>query len=516
MTPTSLIAQISDNDPKTKKLHWQLLFAVILIFFFFMTNLTLNRLFLYQQEGDLAAYDNAIYQTTIGNFMHSTVSSSVTQYWPLVGGSVSPDHFAVSFSVLGIHFIPSIALTNALPYFFFPHPATTLLVQILAIVISAVLLFWIFSIWQIHWFVGIILSTGFLFHPATIGALTNAFHPILMATPLLLGMLVCLEKENWAIYLLLFVLAAGIQENVILTIIAISFIFFFSGKWKLGTLHFFASCLLFVVVTKLLIPAFNPRGVMPYESAYGSPLGSSMNQIILNGILNPFLTFKTFFTPEKVAWLKKLMSPFLYLNLFSPVQTLIGFVGIGPNLVSNNKAMTLMWGQYNAMALPFFVLGAGAGINVLLKFIRSRFPKSLKFAFGNLCIGLIISILIFRQWQLSGTEIPPISPKQFFRLNYTEDFKSPRYLDLKEIESLLNPNESLSAPDDFLVFNHNRKESYIFPVNIGSVNQVVFKKHDPFIPPEKIAEFRKLIEKRGLKLVKENETLVYFGLEAGH
>lgn len=445
--------------------------------------------------------------------MQSTVTSSVYNFWPIVSGNKKAALENTEFSMFGIHFIPTIAITNSLPYLLFPSAKTTLFIQVLAISISAILIFLFLNLNQINFFLSAGVAIAYLLHPATIGALANAYHPVLMAPVFLVAMLICYKLKLWKTYILMAILACGVQENVILSVLAMSVLFLFEKRYKAFLFHFLITSIIFVSVTKFIIPYYNPDGALPYGSAYGSPLGNSMSEIVINGLTTPLLLLKTFFTPEKTIWMLTLLAPFCLLSLLSPVYLFIAFIGIGPNLVSNNKAMLLMWGQYNALAMPFLALAAGLGLKNIIEQLKKIKIQKLSLTKLNLTsafFGFIFVLGSIYAWKKSAQTITTIDPSRVLTWNRSDDFYSPRYLQYKAVADRVDKNSCLSSPEEFLGHLHQRELSFIFPVHYNKCDQFIVLKKHPYIPQEKMDFFISEAISSGYKINYENELFQLF------
>src|SRR4051812_40779487 len=90
--------------PKTKRTFLVLLSLLTLTYFGLLAKGSLTRYELFEQEPDLAAYDNTIYNTAQGRWYQSTLSGSVMQFWTTVNEAKPPyKRVRDDFSELGIH-----------------------------------------------------------------------------------------------------------------------------------------------------------------------------------------------------------------------------------------------------------------------------------------------------------------------------------------------------------------------------------------------------------------------------
>lgn len=432
-----------------------LLMCVFYVYFLTRNSASLNEQNL--QFGDFAAYDQVIYNLSTQGSFTSSVCSSVMNFWNTIGAKTVEEVPPVdkNNSVLGIHFIPALYITNALADKIISSPNTTYFMQSLAIGLTALFLYLIFMTYNLNPWSGFILSFSFLIHPATLGANINAFHPVIMALPFLTLAYFCIIKNYMKSFWILFVFCGLIQENLAITMGAFSLIFLIRKDYKNFKISIGVSLFFLILTTKLMIPFFNPKKICPYCAIYGSPLGYSMGDIIKNSFLKPHILMQQLFRPEVLTWFHQLLLPLIFLPLLSPILFLIAIAGLVPNLLSSNKAMLVMWGQYNALAMPFFYIGAG----IILSKIYTKFKL---IRVSSILTILILFASAYASYKMSVN--PYTNPLNIFSLNQKI------YLDEKTLSSynkavaLIPKEASVSSTESILNRLNRRAEAFIFPV----------------------------------------------------
>jgi uncharacterized membrane protein len=431
------------------------------------------------QMGDFAAYDQVVWSLSELFSFKSSICGSIMNAWTTIGAksaeAVPP--LNLNYNALGIHFIPSLFFTNAIANFIYNSPYTTYLMQTLAFSISSVLLFYVLVGQKVSPWIATALAISFLIHPANIGANVNAFHPVTMAIPFLIILYYFAITSKIKSYWLLFFFIGFIQENLWITLTAFTLIFLFQKKWKRAAANLAIGLLFLILTTQFFIPYFNPEHTCPYCSIYGSPLGGSMAEIIKNIILKPGTAWSLLIRSEVMEWLNQLFKPTLYLVLLNPIAFLIAIAGIVPNILSTNKAMHIMWGQYNALAMPFLYLGAGLGFNLLQS--KMRF-KVLRYSWLWAFVILWVSIGAAKDWAVSSTT----------QMENIFTFNQPVYVnpDMKksydEVKERIPVDASVSATELFLNTINRRRLAFLFPVGFLEADYVVIEKSNLTIPKE--------------------------------
>src|SRR5260370_16025981 len=196
---------------------------------------------------------------------------------------------------LAIHFEPIILLLSLL-YIFHADPRILLIFQTLALVSGALPVFLLTRKYLPEWpLLSPCMAIAYLLSPALLGLNIFDFHPVSIATPLLLYAIVALTYKRYVWFLIACILAAACKEEVPLSVALFGLLVIWRYKSpRLGITLLTAGLILSFLAFFVIIPYFFPGAQhnnfwYRYES-----LGSSPGAAVLNLLLHPWLLFSMF------------------------------------------------------------------------------------------------------------------------------------------------------------------------------------------------------------------------------
>jgi uncharacterized membrane protein len=268
---------------------------------------------------------------------------------------------------LAIHFEP-IILPLSLLYLFFADPRTLLIFQTLALASGALPVFLLTRKTIPGWpLLAPVMVLAYLLSPALLGLNIFDFHPVSLATPLLLYALLALAYKRYIWFLIACILAASCKEDIPLVIAVLGILLIWKYKLpRLGTALIIGGVLWSFVAFRLVIPHFYP-GVQAnnYWYRYES-LGSSPGAAILNIFIRPWLFLGLFFTLERIYYLASLLRSVGFLPLLAPEWLLPTLPSLAVNLLGNDPLLYSGVYHYNAAIIPFLMLSAIHGTSRFL------------------------------------------------------------------------------------------------------------------------------------------------------
>ena len=268
---------------------------------------------------------------------------------------------------LAIHFEP-IILPLSLLYLFFADPRTLLIFQTLALASGALPVFLLTRKTIPGWpLLAPVMVLAYLLSPALLGLNIFDFHPVSLATPLLLYALLALAYKRYIWFLIACILAASCKEDIPLVIAVLGILLIWKYKLpRLGTALIVGGILWSFVAFRLVIPHFYP-GVQAnnYWYRYES-LGSSPGAALLNIFIRPWLFLGLFFTLERVYYLAGLLRSVGFLPLLAPEWLLPTLPSLAVNLLGNDPLLYSGVYHYNAAIIPFVMLSAIHGTSRFL------------------------------------------------------------------------------------------------------------------------------------------------------
>ena len=337
---------------RQRQIAWWLLIVVMLVYALEMSHQAVLRYDTFKATAfDLGNMDQVIWNTIHGRWFQFT-NQATDYYGP-------PTRLAV-------HFEP-IILPLSLLYLFYADPRILLVFQTLVLVSGALPVFLLTRKYLPEWpILAALMVVAYLLSPALLGINIFDFHPIGLATPLLLYAMLALDHKRYGWFVLACILAAMCKEDVPLTIAVLGL--FLIWKYKLPRLGITLTIggLLWSFIGFSIISHFYP-GAQHNNFWYRyQALGSSPGEAIVNLIIHPWLFFTTFITLNRLYYLASLFRSTGFLSLLAPEWLLLALPGLAINLLSTDSLSYSGVYHYNASIIPFVMLSAIHGTRRLI------------------------------------------------------------------------------------------------------------------------------------------------------
>ena len=212
-----------------------------------------------------------------------------------------------------------------------------------------------------------VLVVAYYLMPALLSVNLFDFHPVSLATPLLLYAVLSLEYKRYGWFLLACVLAASCKEDVPFAVALLGVLVVWKYKLpRLGTLLFFCGIAWGLIAFLVVIPHFYSGAVHSnYWYRYES-LGSSPGAAIVNILLHPWLLFATFLTLDRFYYIIGLLRSTGLFALLAPEWLLPALPALAINLFSDYPLYYSGVYHYNAVIIPFILLAAIFGLRRFL------------------------------------------------------------------------------------------------------------------------------------------------------
>ncbi len=337
---------------RQRQIAWWLLIVVMLVYALEMSHQAVLRYDTFKATAfDLGNMDQVIWNTIHGRWFQFT-NQATDYYGP-------PTRLAV-------HFEP-IILPLSLLYLFYADPRILLVFQTLVLVSGALPVFLLTRKYLPEWpILAALMVVAYLLSPALLGLNIFDFHPISLATPLLLYAMLALDHKRYGWFILACILAAMCKEDIPLTIAVLGL--FLIWKYKLPRLGITLTIggLLWSFIGFSIISHFYP-GAQHNNFWYRyQALGSSPGEAIVNLIIHPWLFFTTFVTLNRLYYLASLFRSTGFLSLLAPEWLLLALPGLAVNLLSTDSLSYSGVYHYNASIIPFVMLSAIHGTRRLI------------------------------------------------------------------------------------------------------------------------------------------------------
>ena len=315
---------------------------------------------------DVGNLTQAVWSTAHGRFLEVT---------DLQGDQISR---------LGAHFDPLVALLAPL-WWLWPSPDLLLVVQAVAVALGAVPVYLLARKHLGSDWAGLGFALVYLLYPPTQWLVVDDFHPVALATPLLLGAIWFLDENR----LLPFALCAGAacltKEQVGLVVAMLGIWHAVAhGRRRAGAVIAVAGAVIAIVATAVVVPRYAPGAGSPfagrYEAVGGSPAG-----ILRTAVLHPLRLLQAATEQRDLSYLLDLLWPLASLPLLAPLVAASALPELALNLLSGTRTQSSIHFHYTAGAIPGLIAGAVYGAAR----VQRRWPRSSP-ALGR---GLVLLVL---------------------------------------------------------------------------------------------------------------------------
>ncbi len=346
--------RLSIFKARQQTIAWILLAVVMIVYVLEMSRQTVLRYEVFQATAfDLGNMDQVLWNTIHGRLFQFT-NQAIDWYGP-------PTRLAV-------HFEP-IILPLSLLYAFHADPRILLIFQTLVLASGALPIFLLTRYFLPEWpILGALMAVAYLLSPAVLGVNIFDFHPVALATPLLLYAVLALTYRRYGWFILACILAASCKEDVPLTVAILGILVVWKYKLpRLGTLLIIGGILWSALAFLVIIPHFYP-GAQHNNFWYRyEQLGSSPGAAIINIIFHPWLLFTTFITLDRLYYLANLVRSAGFLPLLAPEWLIPALPTLAVNLLSTDATTYSGVYQYNAAIIPFIMIAAIHGTRRMIQ-----------------------------------------------------------------------------------------------------------------------------------------------------
>ncbi len=287
-------------------------------------------------------------------------------------------------SRLGAHFDPIVVLLVPL-WWLWPSPELLLVVQAVAVALGAVPVYLLARKHLGDDRAGLLFGAVYLLYPPTQWLVVDDFHPVALATPLLLAAIWFLDEER----LLPFAVCAGAacltKEQIGLVVAMLGLWFAVAhGRRLAGGVVVVTGTAIAVLATAVVVPHFAPGEGSPFEGRYAT-VGGSPAGIVRGAFEHPVRLAQALTEHRDLAYLVDLLAPLAGLSLLSPLLAASALPEIALNLLSDTRTQTSIHFHYTAGAIPGLVAAAVLGAVT----VKRRWPG----AAPPLAAGLVVVVL---------------------------------------------------------------------------------------------------------------------------
>jgi uncharacterized membrane protein len=263
--------------------------------------------------------------------------------------------------------VEPILLPISLLYLLYSDPRTLLIFQTLVLVSGALPVFLLtrryLPIWPLF---AVVMAAAYLFSPALLGENLYDFHPVSLATPLILYAFLALVKRRYGWFLAACVLAMACKEDVPFTMAIFGVLLIWKYKLpRLGSLLIAIGLAWFSLAFFAVMPHFLGTKTNNFWYRYAD-LGPTPVAAIKNVIRRPWILFAEFVSLNRVYYLASLLRSTSFLALLAPEWLLPIVFSLAVNLLSADAGLYSGIYQYNATIIPFIIMASIHGMQRLV------------------------------------------------------------------------------------------------------------------------------------------------------
>jgi uncharacterized membrane protein len=269
-------------------------------------------------------------------------------------------------SRLAAHVDPILALFGPL-WWIWPSPDLLLVTQALAVATGA----WpVFLLARKHLGsprAGLGFALAYLLYPATGWLTLNEFHPVALATPLLLCAFWYLDNDRLLAFALCAVAAAACKEEI--GLVAAGFGVWYAldrRHWLAGTAIAGLGLAWSAIAIAVVIPHFHTAGESDFYGRY-SEVGGSAAGIVKTAFTHPLRIVDAAFSTRDLRYLLELVAPLAALCVLAPLLLVAALPELAINLLSATTTQTSIHFHYTAGLIPPLVIAAVFGAKRLAR-----------------------------------------------------------------------------------------------------------------------------------------------------
>jgi uncharacterized membrane protein len=260
-------------------------------------------------------------------------------------------------SRLGAHVDPILVLFTPL-WWLWPSPNMLLVSQALAVALGALPVFWLARKQLGSPRAGLGFALAYLLYPATGWLTLNEFHPVALATPLLLFAFWYLDEDRLLPFALCAIAASACKEEIALVVAGFGIWYAVARRrWVAGSVIAGVGALWAGIAIAVVIPHYNAGAESDFYGRY-SEVGGSAGGIVKTALTHPLRIAEAAFSARDLRFLLELVAPLAALCLLAPLVLVAALPELAINLLSATTTQTSIHFHYTAGLIPTLLIAA--------------------------------------------------------------------------------------------------------------------------------------------------------------
>ena len=254
-------------------------------------------------------------------------------------------------SRLAAHVDPILVLFAPL-WWLWPSPNMLLVVQAAVIALGAIPVFLLARKHLASSRAGLGFALAYLLYPATGWLTLNEFHPVALATPLLLFAFWYLDEDRLLPFAVFALAASACKEEIALVVAGFGIWYAVAHRsWVAGSAIALAGFAWAAVAIGVVIPHYNAGAESDFYGRY-SEVGGSASGILKTTFTHPLRIAEAALSGRDLHYLLDLVAPLAALSLLAPLVLVAALPELAINLLSSTTTQTSIHFHYTAGLIP--------------------------------------------------------------------------------------------------------------------------------------------------------------------
>ena len=260
-------------------------------------------------------------------------------------------------SRLAAHVDPILVLFAPL-WWLWPSPNMLLVVQAAVIALGAIPVFLLARKHLASPRAGLGFALAYLLYPATGWLTLNEFHPVALATPLLLFAFWYLDEDRLLPFTVFALAASACKEEIALVIAGFGIWYAVAHRsWAAGSTIALAGFAWAAVAIGVVIPHYNAGAESDFYGRYNE-VGGSASGILKTTFTHPLRIAEVALSGRDLHYLLDLVAPLAALSLLAPLVLVAALPELAINLLSSTTTQTSIHFHYTAGLIPTLLIAA--------------------------------------------------------------------------------------------------------------------------------------------------------------
>ncbi|HEX8919520.1 MAG TPA: DUF2079 domain-containing protein, partial [Chloroflexota bacterium] len=339
----------------------------------------------------------------------------------------------------------------SLVYLVYPHPESLLVLQTAAIAAGVVPIYFLArDVLRCDW-CGMVFAAVYLLFPSLEGMNLYEFHPVALATPLLLAAFLFAWRRRYVWFAVCSLAAIGTKEQIGLVIFMFGLYVALINRNRLigfgmAVVGAFWSLFAALVIEK----HYRAPGTLSYLHTRYGYLGHGVHGILHTVLHNPGIIAGNVFSWAKLGYMIALLAPTGFLAILGLPALLLAAPSFALVLFSGDFHMYTALGDNSAEMIAVVMIAAILGAGIVTKLLSSRLPR--RAVLAGIAVWLLAGSLLYQHrsgYTPLGArfQVPSIGPHQRLENRFV---------------SLIPPSVPVSTQDQLDPHLSNRRYTYLF------------------------------------------------------